>query len=263
MLSLSQERRRNTDTGSPIYGPFTNLNANELFIRKGQLTLIAAGSGVGKSAIILSWVQRGNGAGLTNRVMYISSDTDGNTMQKRSVAIATGWETSYVDQLVRGGMQDQVDSISDSATAHIAFVTDSSPDQQDIKDQVLAYLTVHGVYPEVIIMDNLKNLWSETDDDFKGLEESCVFLHELARDTGAAVIALHHVVGAYADGDKAIPKSGLLGKIDKTPEVIFTLYRLDNMLYVCPVKNRNGRADPTAKWALPIHADLARMQYEG
>jgi hypothetical protein len=115
----------------------------------------------------------------------------------------------------------------------------------------------------VIVVDNFKNLFAGGGGEFEALEGNCEFLHELAKETGAAVIALHHVTGENEDGTKPIPMSGLRGKISKTPAVIWTLHRTPSHLNISPVKNRNGKANASGAWTLPILADLGRMQYAG
>ena len=74
---------------------------------------------------------------------------------------------------------------------------------------------------------------------------------------------MHHVVGSAEDGISPIPLSGLRGKVSKTPAVVWTLYRTPSHLNISPVKNRNGKADASGAWSLPILADLGRMQYAG
>jgi hypothetical protein len=243
---LNQGRRKNTGSGTPLYSPFQVLNSNEVFIRKGQMTLITAAPGTGKSAVIQSMLQRGDDQGLVNKVFYHSADTDESTMWVRAAAIATGYEAE-----VR------------AATSHMEFAYDSSPSGDDVLREFEAYGIKHGIYPEVFVMDNLANLYAGEGDEFAALQGNCDFLHGLARDTKAAIITLHHTTGEYTNGDRAIPRSGIRGKIDKTPETIITMHRRGEQTYLCPVKNRTGKADPRAEWQLPLYADLARMHFQG
>ena len=263
MLSLNQGRRKNTAAGVPIECPINSLNENEIFIRRGQLTLVSAGSGVGKSAIIQAIIQRGNDHGARNTALYFSADTDETTMWIRSACIATGYDSSGIEQMIRDDNVAGLEVEVARDTRHMAFVYNTSPSDDDVLREVEAYSVKHGVYPEVIVIDNLMNLYAGEGDEFAALQGNCDFLHELARSTKAAVVALHHVTGEFSNGDKPVPRSGLRGKIDKTPEVVLTLYRVNAQMYVCPVKNRNGRADPRAEWQMPVFVDLARMNFQG
>lgn len=267
MLRLSQARRKDSNAGEPIQNPFSIIHSTESHIRRGQLAIIAGGPGTGKTAVLQNIIQRGNGlVGEEKRVntcLYFSADSDANTIFKRAVSIETGWEQSEVERLLREGRQGELDAIVDQAASHFEWSFRSSPDDNDVLTQVKAYVTKYGTAPEIICVDNVKNLFVGGGGEFEALEAACEFLHELAKDSGAAVIGLHHVVGEAEDGTKPIPMSGLRGKISKTPSVIWTLHRSETHLKISPVKNRNGKAQASGTWTLPILADLGRMQYAG
>jgi len=84
--------------------------------------------------------------------------------------------------------------------------------------------------------------------------------HALAQLTGAHVLVLHHVTGQYDDGDKPVPLGGLVNKLSKLPAQILTLYARDGDMFACPVKNRQGRADPTAAMQVRLRFDKERMR---
>lgn len=243
------------------------MNAEEIFLRRGQFSIIAGGPGTGKSALIQFILQQGftppKGATRKNTVFYFSADSDPGTMFKRAAAIETGWDQSEIDRLLRQGKTAELEARVNAATKHMFMDYRSSPEAEDIEAEMAAYVTVHGAYPEVIVIDNLKNLYAGEGGEFEALEGNCEFLHELARTTGAAVIALHHVTGDNEDGLKPIPLSGLRGKVSKTPEVVLTLHRTETHLNISPVKNRNGKAQAAGTWFLGVQVDLATMQYNG
>lgn len=263
-MSLTQGRRKNQDAGEPLHCPFAVLIQNETFIRKSQLALVAGGPGTGKSAVIQAWLQRGNDNGLRNSTLYFSADSDSSTMFKRAAAIATGYEQTDIERMLEQGNSEGLDTQVTAATAHMRFDYQSAPSEKDILRSVEAYAETYGAYPEALVVDNLKNLFIDgVEGEFQALEQACVFLHELAKDINAAVIALHHVVGDSENGDKPIPLSGIRGKVTKTPEVVLTLHRSTEVLNVSAVKNRNGRADASGNWFQSIRAEMARMAYTG
>lgn len=225
--------------------------------------MITAAPGTGKSAVVQAMLQRGDDHGLHNRTLYHSADTDEATMWVRAAAMCTAFETSDIERDVRNGTISGYEAEVRSATAHMEFVYDTSPSGEDIHREFEAYATKYGLYPEVFVMDNLANLYAGEGEEFAALQGNCDFLHDLARDTKAAVISLHHTTGDFTNGDRPIPRQGIRGKIDKTPELILTMHRRHEQLYICPVKNRTGKADPRAEWALPIYSDLARMHFQG
>ena len=270
MQTLNQARRKNAAAGEPIHCPIGVMNESKTFFRKGQLAVVSAGPGSGKSAVVQYITQCGNGAPpghpdrLTNRTFYFSADSDQTTMWKRSAAIATGYTQDLIDTWIAEDNLDAMEQAVAESTSHMRWDYNSSPTEEYMLMSIDAYASVYGSYPETIICDNLKNLVIEgADGEFQALEEACVFLHNLARDTNACVIALHHVTGEHEDGTKPIPLSGIRGKVSKTPEVIITIHRIESNMMLSPVKNRNGVADASGKWLLPVHADLSRMAFTG
>lgn len=262
-ISLAQGRRKNSTAGEKIFWPTLAMEASGTAFRRSQLSLVAGGPGAGKSAFVLYGLVKGLRGLATNRILYFSADTDAATVFIRVAAILTGWETSYIEGRLRADDTEEIEAIVANGASHIQMVFKSYPTPRDIDNQVDAYEEVWGVLPDVIVMDNLKNLdmGDEGGEEFSALEAACEELHELARETNAAVITLHHVEGKHEDGMSPIPLSGLRGKVSKTPEVVLTLHRDSQNLYVSPVKDRNGKADPSGKWFLTVSSDLSRMQY--
>jgi len=270
VLTLNQGRRLNAAAGEPLHNPLGVMNVSKTFLRKGQLSLVAAGPGSGKSAIVQFILQVGNGLPpgapdrAVNRTLYFSADSDSTTMWTRSAAIATGMTQDMIDELRLADEVEHLEAAVSRSANHMRFDYESSPSDSYVLDQIDAYASVFGQFPEVIVFDNLKNVAIEgAEGEFQALEEACGFMHDLARDTNAAVIALHHVTGENEDGMKAIPMSGIRGKVSKTPEVILTLHRRDTQMFVSPVKNRNGVADASGNWMLPVQVDLSRMAFTG
>lgn len=264
MLSLVQGRKKNQSAGTPIFMPFNTLVSAECYIRKGQLTLIAGGAGTGKSAFTQALLQRGDDNQHFNSVFYFSADSDSSTMFKRAAAIAVGWEQTEIDRMMREGNTSGIDTEVAAATSHMRFDYRSAPTESDVLNSLYAYAQTYGEYPEVIVMDNLRNLFIDgVEGEFQALDQATVFLHDLAKDINAAVIALHHVTGESENGDKPIPMSAIRGRVTKIPEVCLTLYRNGDILNVSPVKNRNGKADASGSLAYQIRTDLARMGYTG
>ena len=263
MLSLSQGKRKVGDSGQPIFNPFPQLEKEGIHFRRSQLSLVAAAPGGQKSSFTLFWLLRGQNLQALNRCLVFSADTDAAVQYKRAAQIVTGFSGEHIDQWM-DERPDELDQKVREGTRHVAWSFLNYPDADDIRDQLMAYLEVWGDWPEVLLFDNLKNVRlgdttraNEADE----LEGTMEFLQLIARETGAAVIALHHVTGTHEDGDKAIPLSGIRGKVSKTPETILTLWKDASYLYVTPVKNRDGKADSSGHVWIPVQADLSRMSY--
>lgn len=245
----------------PIPMPWPNLAQSGAVFRKGQLGLVAAGPGTGKSAMLQTLAQVGNGEGYKLPALYVSADTDANTFFKRAAAIATGYRMSDIEHMIASGVDSGIEAIVTEDTRHMRANFSSSLSDQDLLDEIDAYAESHGSYPELLVIDNLTNIYVEGfDDERQGTQATCTLLHDIARETNSAVIALHHVTGIYEGEPKPVPLSGLINKVSKTPEVIFTLHRNGQMLGVSVVKNRNGKANASGADVIPLPIDLERMR---
>lgn len=261
MQTFVQGRRKSLNAGEPIHMPWSQLKAEGAFVRRGQLTLIVASAGTGKSLFAHSLVQRGDDNGNVNNAFYVSSDSDSSVMFKRSAALATGYAMEDIDRLVRDNNAEGLESAVANATGHIRLDFRPQVSDQDLLDSIDAYAEVYGRYPEVVVVDNLSNLSAgDGGDDFSSLQDNCYFLQELARETNCAVIATHHTNAAHEATGQPVPLSGVKDRLSKTPEVIFTLFRSGESLGVSPVKNRNGRASADGSNPIMLHADLSRMR---
>lgn len=234
---------------------FKSLATEGVHFRRGQLTLIAAAPGVGKSVLALTLALRSGAPGY-----YASADTDAFTMYLRAGAMFTGWSTVDIENAVKHENTHHVDVLLESKN-NVRMDFAGRIDVESLEDDLKAYATTYGEWPHFIIVDNISNMDMDGE-GYQALEMACDYLHELGRTTGAAIIALHHVTGEYDDGIKPVPLSGLRGKISKVPEMILTLYRNaeSSRLFVCPVKNRTGRNDSSAQWQIPLMYDPARMK---
>ncbi|AXH48931.1 DnaB-like dsDNA helicase [Mycobacterium phage Tomathan] len=227
-------------------------------LRRGQLVLVCAGPGTGKSAFVLAYA-------LKSKVptLYFSADSDAFTQISRSVSILSGWSLERSTRAVRE--QSIEESIAnDLDEIPIRFNYKASPSLDEIENALAAYDALYEDFPALIVVDNITNVRTESgdgDDPFSGLESLMDYLHEMARETGSCVIGLHHVTGPYNDGDKAIPLGGIKGQIGRVPEMVLTLHRESDgfgpdSLNVSTVKNRGGKSDPSGN-------DYAALEFIG
>lgn len=247
MYSLLQSRRIRGSAGEVLDVKFPSLDANEIKFVRGQLVLVAAGPGTGKSVFALNLALAAE-----SPCLYFSADSDSFTQVTRSIAITKQMtvEDAKARVLEEGRLPKEIeDGIS---KLQIRFDYLASPSLDDIELRMDSYQEVYGEYPELVIIDNITNVRSDNSDDdpFSGLETLLDYLHTMARDTEACIVCLHHVTGPFNDGDKPIPLSGIKGQVGRVPEMVLTMYRNSafngaDYLCVCAVKNRGGRADPT------------------
>jgi replicative DNA helicase len=265
LLSLARATATRGTAGEPLPNVFKGLAREGVMFRMGQLSLVAAGPGSGKSLLALTLAMRAQVPSL-----YFSADTDQQTMAVRAGAMLMGWTTDDVENALEQGLTEALE-VQMHHQSHVQFNFQASPSATEMESELKAYRQVFGDFPALIVMDLLANL--DTENGSAGvakLEDNCDFLHEIARETGAHVMAVHHVVGEYEDGLMAVPLSGLRGKTGKTPEMVLTLHRVGDDTYegirqlgVSVVKHRTGKADPSGRWVIPMQVDLPRMAVTG
>lgn len=260
MYTPSQSLRIKGAAGDPLPAVFKALDERGTRFLRGQLSLICAAPGVGKSAFILTYALR---AGIPT--MYFSADSDPYTQLSRMCSILTGWDMEKSARLVRDGDLNGATQAVDEIP--IRFNYSASPSLDDIETSLAAYEEVYGDFPALVIVDNITNVRTgglNEDDPFAGLESLMDYLHDLARKTKSCVVGLHHVQGQYNDGNIPIPLGGVKGQIARVPEMVLSLHRVEqygtSTLRVSTIKNRAAKADPSGLDYVQLAWDGAHMQ---
>lgn len=258
MFTITRGKNSTGKAGEPLPTVFPQLANSTVHFRRGQFHLIAAAPGVGKSLLALSEAMDAQVP-----TFYFSADSDAFTMYVRAGARETGWLCSEVETQIENGNTQLIDAKLNAKTGHLRFSYDTNPDFNSVEAELQAYAVTYGCWPSLIVVDNISNLDTESGEGQMALESGCDYLHSLARTTGAAIIGLHHVTGEFDDGTKAVPLSGLKGKVSKIPECVLTLFRpteVPNKMGVAVVKNRMGKADPSGNMVVWLDCHLDRMK---
>lgn len=256
MYSPLQSMNIKGSAGDPLPEVYHALTAKGTQFLRGQLTLICAGPGCGKSAFMLNLAMR---SGVPT--MYFSADSDAFTQLSRMISVRTGCSMAESAGMVRNR---DISSVADQLTMPIRFDYDASPSIDRIELEMASYAEVYESYPALVIIDNITNVRTGGDNDdnpFAGLEALLEYAHDMARRTGAALVGLHHVTGPFNDSATPIPLSGIKGQIGRVPEVVLTMHRISegfgsDSLRVSTVKNRTGKADPSGY-------DYAELEFNG
>lgn len=226
--------------------------------------MISSAPGTGKSLLAQALVHAGRG-NMRNTVLYFSMDSGPEVMAERAAALSTDLDQVTIRDMTVAGNTAVLDAAVSAKHGHVTYSFRGSPSQDYVMDELAAYVELHGFYPEVLIFDNLKDMADQEDpDEFRALEDAVIFMKDLARDTGAAIITLHHITGAFESGDTPVPLSGVRGKVSKTPALILTLYKpSQGILNVSVVKNRNGTSDASGGFYIPLEVDAGKMAFRG
>ncbi|MFF9481409.1 AAA family ATPase [Streptomyces sp. NPDC014733] len=249
--------------GEPIPHPFRGLSKLEVEFRRGELSIVAAAAGTGKSLLASNLAVQSNVP-----TLYWSADSNAATQLTRATAILTGDDIRDIKKALR---EDRFDAYEQAVSRRwwLRFNYSARPTPADMERDLESYREVFGIYPHLAVADNLSDLDGGDVKDAEsytfGLEGMCEYLNEMARETKSHVMAMHHVVGEYADGLKPIPQSGLKGKVSRVPSLILTIHKeIDGMdsrtLNVSPVKNREGFEDSSGETFASLDFDRRTMR---
>jgi hypothetical protein len=259
--------RNSEEEGIALPSVFPSLERAGVKFRRSQLSLVAAAPGGGKSAFAAyEAVKAAYGEFEEDPVptLYFSADTDKKTLGSRITASVTRLTVDDAERKLDEG-DPGVWSTLEVNTNHIWFSWDRGPNLEDIENEVEAFAHVMGDWPHKIVVDNLKNVYTEEvgeAGEHIRYDRVLDYLHQLAGITGAHIMVLHHVTGYYEIGNVPIPLSGILGKVTKPFGLILTLYRAwDSMLGICVVKNRTGKASADGSHVIYMPYNLERMQF--
>jgi KaiC/GvpD/RAD55 family RecA-like ATPase len=232
---------------TPLPEVWKEFTKKQIQFRRGQVTMVAAAPNAGKSMLALVYAIQAKVP-----TLFFSADTDSTTVMIRAAASLSGHTQQTVEKNLLQNPHYYSKWLGDMG--HISWVFDSSPSLDDLEMEIKAYIELYGVAPELIIVDNLMNVAAETDNEWAGLREIMMNLHDMARKTEACVVVLHHVSEAseYGSPTQPPPRRAIHGKVSQLPAVILTLGYdpAQGTLRVAPVKNRFGphRAD-ASDWA--------------
>lgn len=259
MFTLLQSKRVRGSAGEPLPTVFRSLFERGFEFKRGQLSLIGAGPGTGKSALALTVALKA-----AVPTMYFSADSDAFTQRTRALSILNGITQEEAVQVELSGQYgDYEESMLDLP---VRFSYDASPSLDSIEREMEAYYEVFAEFPHLIVVDNVTNVRTggdNDDDPFAGLEGLMDYLHTLARGTHAHVMGLHHITAEYNNGDKPVPLNGIKGQITRVPEAVLTAFQRNDgpwkTLCVSVVKNRGGKADPSGLHYADLEFDGERM----
>src|SRR3954464_43618 len=151
MYSIVQARRIRGAAGDPLPTVYKSFEDYNIIFRRGQLVLIAAGPGTGKSALALSQAVKSRVS-----TLYMSADSDAFTQVSRSFSIHTGLTMAETEKYARG--EQVLDSTLEKAKGlnalPIRFNFLAAPTLGNIERSMEAFDELYGEYPALTVVDN-------------------------------------------------------------------------------------------------------------
>ena len=219
--------------------------------------MVAAAPNAGKSMFALVYAIKAKVP-----TLFFSADTDIATVMMRSSAHTASHTQQTVEKMITDNPRyydKYLEGIS-----HIQWVFDSSPNLDDMEMEIKAYIELYGLAPELIVIDNLMNVVAESDNEWSGLRQIMVELHDMSRKTEACVLVLHHVSEQSEYGNPTEPSArrAIHGKVSQLPAMILTLgySPIENILRVAPVKNRFGKHQADGRDFVSLFVNFASCQ---
>lgn len=245
-------------SGSPLPDFLPALHDAGVRLRRSQLCLVVGRPGAGKSLFAL-FAALHSGV----RTLYISADTDSKTMTWRGAASLMGRPVSEVESMVGTSAQDMIEDAFDEIDSRVGFDWTSSPSLRDIELEIDAAEETWGAYPELVVVDSLYNVRVEEGDDYAGMRTVIASMHDLARNTGACVMVLHHASLNRSKEDEPAGMGAVIGQVTALPELVLSvmLDEDDHTTYrVGIVKNRSGEASAKGGKQVKLAVDVPRMR---
>ena len=259
MLRLNRAWSATNTRATPLPQVWTDLDSKQIKFRRGQVCMVAAAPNAGKSMFALVYALRAKVP-----TLFFSADTDTATVMIRVAAALAGHTQQTVERNLDTNPKYYDRYLE--GMSHIQWVFDSSPSLDDIELEVKAYVELFGISPELIVIDNLMNVVAEHENEWAGLRQIMMELHDMARKTEACVMVLHHVSeqGEYGDTTTPPARRAIHGKVSQLPSLILTLgySPTEGTLRVAPVKNRFGPMYANANEHVALAVDYATCRIE-
>lgn len=258
MRSLLQVVGVESPAGHQLPEILPQLTASQVVFRQAQLHLIAAQPGGGKTLLALWYA-------VTSKVpsLYISADSDSRTIATRAGAIIMNRDVADVERLMDTEASVLLEDALAEGASHVRFAFDPAPSLQDIEEEIEAWIELHGSAPAAVYVDNLMNVVSASDNEWTALRDAMSAFHYMAREYESAFIVLHHVSEneKMSKPNYPAPRKALMGKVAALPELVLSvaLDSASNSYKVAVVKNRHGKADPTAETWVALAAEASKM----
>ena len=252
MRSLHRAGRDPDAGGAPLPLPFRAFDQYDIALRRGELTMVAAAPGAGKSTLALAMAMR-----ITVPTLYFSLDSGEKTQKARALSMITGLTVKqcalnmeFDEHTANLLMRDHANHIKWDFRAESLW---------DLEEEVDVYRELMGSDPHLVVIDNASDLAYENGDEYQSLRALMREVKRWARELNAAFLVLHHTSEGF-DGNPCPPLRSVHGKVNQKPANVLTIGEpRDGFLPIAPVKNRNGFQDRSGNTALWLRYDPATM----
>jgi hypothetical protein len=233
--------------------------------RRGEVIMIAGRSGMQKSGFALWWTGSMSKLAGTS-VLYFSADMSRFTASARLASMFTGYTTEEVEEKMAEGGEGANTILEALAGLRMQFSFDPLT-WPNVEDELDGYVEVWDADPDVIVFDNLMD-FQDAEADYALQMAVMSNLTDLARETGSAVVVLHHATDKSSDARSAPgepgPRSDIKnGMAEKPAEIWMVALESEGFdahgrklfaFRLARVKGRMGPSDPSGRRYVTIYA---------
>lgn len=230
-------------TAAPLPPPFPSWGQRGMLLRRANVHMFAGLAGTFKTMFTLNAVSN-----MAVDTIYFSNDSDDTTVSSRLLAMVTGHKTEETETWLDPS-SGRVEYASQMLAkySHVGWIFNNSPSFRDMWEELDAYVELHGVYPELIVVDILMNVAHDAGDEWATIRDCMREFQAMARETEAAVLVVHHA--SEGASTKPCPaRREIMGK-GGVREALMVTFGVDDdgRYFAACVKNRFGKADLHAK----------------
>lgn len=253
MKDLGRVVARGIANQEPLPAPYRSWQERGMLIYRGSVTMVAGKPASYKSMLVANAV-----INMGRPTLFFSNDTDALTVAARLLGIATGQKTSECRAWALRDPQGVQQYLA--RYRHIKWEFAPDPSLTDVWLNTYAWAERYGEWPEVIVVDITSNVGIDhvNYDEWGVLRELMRQCNVLARETGSAVILVHHASeGAKtSDGHPCPGRAEVMGRVATLPVLMVTVgKKTDGSLHAACVKARNAPCDESGSTSFPMHVD--------
>lgn len=222
--------------------------------------MIAGQSNSGKSMLAL-WHVRAWVVDHGLRGVYLCADSAELGQASRLLAMNT-MNLSYPEAEALLDREDEWALEQMQQLNNLVWSFEDDLSYENINAEIEAFVELWGCDPDFIVVDNLTDVEGQAEDEWATQRRALKALTQLARQTDAAVIVLHHT----SEDDKikenpCPPRRAILGKCSQKPSLILTTSDCGAKRPVAAVKDRYAQCDKHGTTAVWLYLNQSTLHY--
>lgn len=229
--------------------------------RLGEVMMIAGRSGSQKSGLALWFVEQ---TGLP--ALYLSGDMSAFTASSRIASTRTGKTLEEIEAIMANDTPEREALLAEADLSKIKFAFGSPITADSIDREMDAWVELHDEFPPIVVIDNLMD-YEGAESDYAAQMALMQSVTEMSRDTGAAVIVMHHASDksweSKTDPFKPPSRQEIKGGLSEKPAMSWGV-ALDPTtmdFHIAVLKDRSGPNDPTGRRFITLRCEPERTRF--